>query len=382
MKLRYKIIGGTAIFMTVALSALALVIGYTSACTPAPSVSDDTELMKAIVYRCYGSPDVLEFADVKKPTPADDEVLVKIRAASVNPLDWHYMRGSPYLMRLGSGLGAPKNTRIGVDFAGMVEAIGNNVTLFKQGDRVFGGRTGAFGEYVTVRESRALVLIPADVTFEQAAAVPIAGLTALQALRDKGKVESSQNVLINGASGGVGTFAVQIAKSFGAEVTGVCSTRNVEMVRSIGADHVIDYTQEDYTKSGQRYDLIIDLVGNHSLLANRKALEPDGTLVMVGGPKGNWIAPLKNPVKALMLSPFVDQELVGILAEFRKDDLTIMGDLIQTGEVTPVIDRRYRLSEVPAAIRYSEEGRAQGKIIIDLELDHADTDAIFTKDLK
>ena len=359
--------GGILIFLAIAMSALALVVSHTSSCEPAPSLSNETETMKAIIYRCYGSPDVLEFADVEKPRPADNDVLVKVVAAAVNPLDWHYMRGSPYILRLGAGIGAPNDSRLGVDFAGTVEAVGKNVTRFKPGDDVFGGRTGAFAEYVIVPEDRALALKPSSVTFEQAASVPIAAITALQALRDKGKLESGQKVLINGASGGVGTFAVQIAKTFGAEVTGVCSTRNVEMVRSLGADHVIDYKLEDYTQSGQHYDLIIDMVGNHSLLANRKVLNSNGILVMVGGAKGDWIAPLKNPIKALMLSPFVDQELVLILARLRQDDLTIIGDLMQAGKVTPVIDRRYRLSEVPAAIRYSEEGHARGKIIIDVE---------------
>ena len=367
MKLRYKVAGGILIFLGVAISSLALVLSHNSACGPAPAVADGSELMKAIVYRCYGSADVLGFEDVEKPTPADDEVLVKVVAASVNPLDWHYMRGSPYLMRLGIGLGAPNDTSLGVDFAGTVEAVGRNVKRFKPGDEVFGGTSGAFAEYVTVREDRALALKPANMTFEQSASVPIAGITALQALRDKGKIAPGKKVLINGASGGVGTFAVQIAKSFGAEVTGVCSTRNVEMVRSIGADHVIDYTQEDYTRSGQRYDLIIDNVGNHSLSANRRVLTSDGIFVMVGGPKGNWLRPLMNPIKALVFSPFVGQEFVMILAKLRKDDLAILGDLMQAGKVTPVIDRRYRLSEVPAAIRYSEEGHARGKIVIDLE---------------
>jgi len=270
-------------------------------------------------------------------------------------------------MRLMVGLGAPNRTSMGVDFAGTVEAVGKNVKRFKPGDEVFGGRSGAFAEYVTVPEDRALALKPANMTFEQSAAVPIAGLTALQALRDKGKIQPGQKVLINGASGGVGTFAVQIAKSFGAEVTGVCSTRNMEMVRSIGADHVIDYTQEDYTKSGKRYDLIIDMVGNHSLLANRQVLNPDGIFVMVGGEKGDWLGPLMRPLKGLMLSPFVDQEFVMLLARLRKDDLAVLSDLMQAGKVTPVIDRRYTLSEVPAAIRYSEEGHARGKIAINLE---------------
>jgi NADPH:quinone reductase-like Zn-dependent oxidoreductase len=367
MKLRYKVAGGILIFLAVAISSLALVLSHNSACGPAPAVSDETELMKAIVYRCYGSPDVLEFEDVEKPTPADNEVLVKVHAASVNPLDWHYMRGAPYIMRLGSGLGAPKDSRMGVDFAGTVEAVGKNVTRFKQGDEVFGGRSGAFAEYVIVPDDRALAHKPSNATFEQAASMPIAAITALQALRDKGQLKPGQKVLINGASGGVGTFAVQIAKSFGAEVTGVCSTRNVEMVRSIGADHVFDYTKEDYTESGQHYDLIIDNVGNHSLLANRRVLKPEGIFVIIGGAKGNWLGPLMSPIKALMLSPFVGQEFVLFLARMDKDDLSILGDLVEAGKVTAVIDRRYRLSEVSAAIRYSEEGHARGKIVIDLE---------------
>lgn len=367
MKLRYKIVNGILLVLAVAIASLALLLSHNADCEPAPAVTTGSETTKAIVYRCYGSPDVLEYADVEKPTPQDNEVLVRIRAASVNPLDWHYMRGSPYIMRLMSGLGSPTDTSLGVDFAGTVESVGSKVTRFKPGDEVFGGRTGAFAEYVTVPEDRALVLKPADVTFEQAASSPIAGVTALQALRDQGKLQPGQKVLINGASGGVGTFAVQIAKSMGAEVTGVCSTRNVDMVRSIGADHVIDYKKENYTESGQRYDLIIDMVGNHSLLANRKVLEPEGRLVMVGGAKGNWIAPLKGPVKALLLSPFVEQELVTILAQLNKDDLARLADLMQAGTLSPVIDRRYRLREVPDAIRYSEEGRARGKIIISLE---------------
>lgn len=367
MKLRYKIAGGIGIVLAVAIISLALVLSHDSACGPAPAVASGSETIKAVVYRCYGSPDVLEFADIEKPTPADDEVLVKIHAASVNPLDWHYMRGSPYIMRLMSGLGAPTETRLGVDYAGTVEAVGGKVTLFKPGDAVFGAWTGAFAEYVNTREDRAIVLKPANMTFEQAASVPIAALTALQALRDKGQVKPGQKVLINGASGGVGTFAVQIAKSFGAEVTGVCSTRNVEMVRSIGADHVFDYKEEDYTKSGQRYDLIVDMVGNHSPLANQRVLNPEGTLVLVGGAKGNWVAPLVNPLKALVLSWFVDQKIVTLLARLEPGDLSFLAKLMQAGSMTPVIDRRYPLAKVPEAIRYSETGRARGKIVINVE---------------
>jgi NADPH:quinone reductase-like Zn-dependent oxidoreductase len=300
MKLRYKIANGFLILLVLAISALAVVLSYESDCIPAPPVAEGDEPMKAVVYSCYGSPDVLELADIAKPVPADDELLVKIQAAAVNPLDWHYMRGSPYFMRLMSGLGAPTETRLGVDFAGTVEAVGQHVTRFKPGDEVFGARTGAFAEYVTVRESRAVTAKPANVTYEQAASVPIAAITALQALRDKGQLQYGQKVLINGASGGVGTFAVQIAKSFGAEVTGVCSTRNVDMVRSIGADHVFDYKKENYTESGEQYDLIVDMVGNHSLAANRKVLRPDGRLVLVGGGKGDWIGPMLRPLQAML----------------------------------------------------------------------------------
>ncbi len=367
MKLRYKIASGILIFLVVAIASLGIVLSHNSACEPAPAVSNDAESMKAITYSCYGSTDVLEFADVEKLRPADNEVLVKVHAAAVNPLDWHYMRGTPYFMRLMSGIGAPDETGIGVDFAGTVEAVGSNVTRFKPGDEVFGGGDGAFAEYVTVSQDGALAMKPANVTFEQAAAVPIAALTALQALRDIGKLKPGQNVLINGASGGVGTFAVQIAKSFGAEVTGVCSTRNVEMVRSLGADHVFDYSKENYTDSGRKYDLIVDMVSNHSLLENRRVLKPEGILVIVGGGKGNWLGPVMGPIKGLVLSPLVGQEFVMILAQLHEDDLAILADLMQAGKVTPVIDKRYRLNEVPAALQYSEEGHARGKIIINME---------------
>jgi len=367
MKLRYKISGSILVLLLAGLSTLAIAVSYNSACEPAPGLSGDAQAMKAIVYRCYGSPDVIEFEDVEKPAITDDEILVKVHAAGVNPLDWHYMRGSPYLMRFGTGLGKPKDTGLGVDFSGTVEAVGKNVRRFKAGDEVFGGKSGAYAEYVVTREDRALVHKPENMTFEQAAAVPVAGLTALQALRDKGRLKSGQKVLINGASGGVGTFAVQIAKSFGAEVTGVCSTRNLEMVRSLGADHVIDYKHEDYTKSGEQYDVIIDNVGNHSLLKNRDVLSPDGIFVIVGASAGNWIGPLARPVNALVLSPFVSQQYLMLMAKLDQRDLATLGDLIAAGEVTPVIDRQFGLSEVPEAIRYSEQGRARGKIVISLE---------------
>jgi NADPH:quinone reductase-like Zn-dependent oxidoreductase len=369
MKLRYKIAGTIATLMVVAVASLAIVLSHNTDCPPAASLAGDTTSMKAIVYRCYGSTDVLEYGDIEKPSIADNEVLVKIHAASVNPLDWHFMRGTPYILRLMvAGIGAPEENRLGVDFAGSVEAVGKNVTLFKPGDEVFGGRTGAFAEFLAVPDDKALALKPANVTFEQAAAVPIAAITALQALRDKGKIKAGQKVLINGASGGVGTFAVQIAKSFGAEVTGVCSTRNLEMVRSIGADHVIDYKQQDYTEMGQQYDLIIDMVGNHSILDNRKALTADGNFVMVGGGgKGNWVGPMMRPIKALIVSPFIDQNFQMLMARMNQEDMVTLASLMEKGELTSVIDRRYPLNEVADAFHYSEQGHAQGKIIITLD---------------
>jgi NADPH:quinone reductase-like Zn-dependent oxidoreductase len=326
--------------------------------------------MKAIVYYNYGSPDVLKCEEIEKPTAGDNEVLIKVRAASVNPLDWHYMRGTPYIVRILAGLRKPKVTRLGVDVAGQVEAVGRNVTQFKPGDEVFGSCRGAFAEYACTSES-ALVMKPDNLTFEQAASVPIAAFTALQGLRrgglgDKGQIQPGQTVLINGAAGGVGTLAVQIAKSFGADVTGVCSTRNVDMVRSIGADRVIDYTQGDFTKSGQRYDLFFDCVGNHSLSACRRVLNPRGIYIPVGGEGGRWmIGPLARSITALVWSRFVSQKLVPFfLAKSSKEDLTIMRELMEAGKVTPVIDKRYRLSEVPEAIRYLEEGHARGKVVI------------------
>jgi NADPH:quinone reductase-like Zn-dependent oxidoreductase len=325
-------------------------------------------MMKAIVYHDFGSPDVLRLEEIEKPVPNDNQLLIRVRGASVNPLDWHYMEGTPYLGRLVEfGLLKPKVTRLGVDFAGTVEAVGKNITQFKPGDDVFGGKTGAFAEYVVVREDRAVVLKPANMTFEQAASLPIAAITALQALRDKGKIQPGQKVLINGASGGVGTFAVQIAKSFGAEVTGVCSGRNADMVRSIGADHVIDYTKEDFTKGEQRYDLILDNVGNRSLLECRRVLNPTGIYVGIGGGgvnDGRWTGPLIGVIKMLGLKPFVTQEMSLMLAEMNKKDLTILGDLMQAGKVKPVIDRTYTLSQLPEALRYLEEGHARGKVII------------------
>ena len=322
--------------------------------------------MKAIIYRNYGSPDVLRLEEIEKPVPQDNEVLIEVRAASINPLDFHLMKGTPRVARIMTGLLKPKVTRPGVDVAGVVEAVGSNVTQFHAGDEVLGSCKGAFAEYVCASEG-ALVLEPANLTFEQAAAVPVVAFTSLQGLRDKGRIQPGHKVLINGAAGGVGTFAVQIAKSFGAHVTGVCSTRNVEMVRSIGADYVIDYTQEDYTQSGQRYDLIFDTVGNHSLSDNRRVLGSKGALVMAGGPTDSLLGILLPPLRALVMSRFVSQTLVTFLARRRKEDLIIMQELLEAGKVTPVIDRTYPLSEVSEAVRYLEEGHARGKVVITLE---------------
>ena len=319
--------------------------------------------MKAIVHHRYGPPEVLRCEEVDKPAAGDDEVLIRVRAAAVNPLDRHLLRGRPYLMRLGTGLRQPKSARLGVDVAGDVEAVGRNVTRLKPGDEVFGACRGAFAEYAIAPES-ALAMKPENVTFEQAAAVPVAGFTALQGLRDKGRIQPGQRVLINGAAGGVGTFAVQIAKSYGAEVTGVCSTRSVEMVRSIGADQVVDYTHEDFTRSGQRYDLVLDCVGNHSLSAFRHVLNPTGTYVEVGISSQSITGILARCITALVLSWLVSQKLVLLMARSRQEDLTTLGDLMAAGKVKPVIDRRYRLSEVPEAVQYLEGSHARGKVVI------------------
>ena len=360
-----------AFLLALILAAVALFIAYWRSSNDCDrSAAFPSNPMKAIVYCDYGSADVLKLEDLEKPVPDDDQMLVKVRAASINPLDWHFMRGTPKLMRIGTGLRKPKSIRLGVDYAGTIEAVGKNVTQFKAGDDVFGGKTGALAQYVCVRADRAVTLKPANVTFEQAASVPIAAITALQALRDDGHLQPGQKVLINGASGGVGTFAVQIAKSFGADVTGVCSTRNLELVRSLGADQVIDYTKEDFTRSERRYDLILDNVGTQPLSGFRRVLTPKGICVMVGGGgpnDGQWIGPMSRPLKALLISPFVSQKMGMMMAELNNKDLTILADLMQAGKLTPVIDRQYKLSEVPDAIRYLEEGHARGKVIITVE---------------
>jgi NADPH:quinone reductase-like Zn-dependent oxidoreductase len=321
--------------------------------------------MKAIVRDTYGPPDVLELRDIDIPELADDEVLVRVHAAGVGRDVWHVMTGLPYPIRLaGYGFRAPKNPIIGSDMAGEVETIGRKVSRFQPGDEVFGIGKGSYAEYVCAGEDK-LAPKPADLTFEQAAVVAIMGSTALQALRDHGKVRPGQEVLIIGASGGVGTYAVQIAKAFGVHVTGVCSTKKVEMVRSIGADHVIDYTREDFAEGDQRYDVILDIGGNSSLARLRRALTPEGTLVIVGGEGGGrWLGGTDRQLRAMMLSPFVGQKLGTFVNKENHEDMLVLKELIESGNVTPVIDRTYPLAEVPEAIRYLEEGHARGKVVI------------------
>ncbi len=322
--------------------------------------------MKAIIQDRYGSPDVLQLREVDKPVAADNEVLVRIHAAGVNARDWHVMRGDPYLARLTLGFGRPKVKIRGTDFAGRVEAVGRDVKRFRPGDEVYGEIDGAFAEYVCVPDD-VVEPKPANLTFEQAAAVPLAGNTALMGLRDVGRVQPGQQVLINGASGGVGTFAVQIAKSFGADVTGVCSTGNVDLVRSIGGDHVIDYTREDFTHNGRRYDVVLDLVGNRSLTEFRRALTPAGTLILSGGgvsEGGSLIGPVGLIIRGQMLSRFVRHRLLVLTAKPSKVNLATLRELVESGKVTPVIDRTYPLSKAPEAIRYLEVEHARAKVVI------------------
>ena len=328
-----------------------------------------TNPMKAIVSCEYGAAN-LQLRELEKPAPLDNEVLVRVRAASINPVDGHMIRGS-WLMRPMSGMRKPKNTRFGTDFSGVVEAIGKNVTDFKPGDEVFGAKNGAVADYICVKADRAIVMKPNNITFEQAGSVAVAGLTALQGLRDEGRIQAGQKVLINGASGGVGTFAVQIAKSFGAEVTGVCSTRNVDLVKSIGADHVIDYTRQDFTRTDQPYDMIYDLVGNHSFSERRQILTPNGICVLAGiggaGFHPESGGRILGNFKDAFQSNFTSQKFVFYIAKLTKDDLNVLRDLMQSGKVAPVIDRTYKISETQDAVRYLEEGHAHGKVAITTE---------------
>jgi NADPH:quinone reductase-like Zn-dependent oxidoreductase len=321
--------------------------------------------MKAFVHEEYGRPDVLELRELQKPLPGDEELLVRVHAASINPFDWHGLTGTPYIGRLMTGLRGPKDGRIGVDYSGTVEAVGSAVTQFEPGDEVFGGRDGAFGEYVTPREAGAVAKKPADVSFEQAAAVGIAGLTALQGLRDKGQLKPGQKVLINGASGGVGTFALQLAKWLGAEVTAVCSTRNLEQTRELGADRVIDYAHEDFTRTAGEHDLMLDIAGNRSWRESKRVLKEKGRLVLVGGPKtNNWIGPLGHAIGMRLVSKPGNRDARFFLAKMDGDDMRLFAELMEAGIVTPVIDRQYELRDLPAALAYVGAGHARGKVVV------------------
>src|SRR6266487_1781261 len=358
------------VFVLLIVAFLLVFVAYWRSTNDCGKTTAPTNPMKAIVYCDYGLAN-LKLADIAKPVPNDGQLLVRVRAVSVNPYDWHFIEGTPKFMRaMIGGLRKPKDIRLGVDFAGTVEAVGKNVTQYKPGDEVFGGSTGAFAQYLCRRATGSVAPKPAGLTFEQAASINIAGITALQGVRDKGKVQPGQKVLINGASGGVGTFAVQIAKSFDADVTGVCSTRNLDMVRSLGADHVIDYTKEDFTKSGQTYDVILDNVPNHSLSEIRHSLTPNGKYVMIGGggPNDNrWVGPFGRVIHTLVLSPFISQKMGMMMADPSQKDLTTLADMMQSGKLKAVIDRTYRLTEVPDAIRYLEQGHARGKVVITVE---------------
>lgn len=371
MKLRYRILTGAAGFFILGSGAAALLLSRTAPC-PEPAADAalaGTEIlsagmMRAWVHRCYGETDVLRLERRPRPTPAGNEVLVEVAAAAVNPYDWAIMTGSPYFLRLGTGLGRPKEPRVGADFSGTVVAVGDRVTRFAPGDEVFGRATGTFAEYLTVAEDAAVAAKPPNVSFEQAATAGIAAFTALQGLRDYGRLQPGQSVLINGASGGVGTFAVQIARSMGAQVTGVCSGPKMARVRAIGAHHVMDYRQVDYTAGEGRYDLILDLVGNHSVRANSRVLEPDGRLVIAGGPKGDWFAPLKPVVEPVLMSPFIEQEAGAMLATLNQEDAMHLAALMREGAVVPVVGRVFPLDQVPAALEYWRSGQVTGKVVV------------------
>lgn len=365
-----RIVVGLAALVVVALTVLGYAISRDAACGAAPASPIAGPTMQAVTRRCYGSPAVLAIETLPRPVPGELQLLVKVRAAAINPLDWHKIRGTPYVMRVAEGFGAPKDPRLGIDFAGVVEAVGSKVTRFKPGDEIFGGRDGALAEYILVREAGSIARKPANVTFEQAASTYVAGLTALQALRDRAAVQPGQKVLVNGASGGVGTFSVQIAKWLGAEVAGVCSTRNVELVRSLGADRVIDYTREDFTAGPRRFDVIMDNVANRPMLDIRRVLEPRGRYLVIGGggPDANpWIGAFKAPIKALVISWFVDQDMAFFLSHSSVEDVATLARLMEEGRIAPVIDRSYPLAGIRDAIRYLESGRARGKVVIEMD---------------
>ena len=367
MTKKARILSSVLAALLIVAAMLALMVSHNSSCGAAPPLPAGTASMNAVVYRCYGGPEVARLEKLARPALPDDRMLVKVRAASVNPLDWHYLRGEPFIMRLSAGFGAPKDIRLGVDFAGVVESVGAKITRFKPGDEVFGTAAGAFGEYVAAREDR-VAAKPANVSFEQAAAVPVAAVTALQAVRDEGKLRPGQKVLVNGASGGVGTYAVQLARIMGADVTGVCSTRNVEQVRTLGAHRVIDYTHEDFTRGPEHYDLIIDNVGTHSIPETRHVLTEHGTLVIVGSTtKGRWLGGLAGALSAMVVRPFVSQKVGFFLARINREDLDYLAGLMASGQLVSVIDRRFALADTAEALGYVEAGHSRGKVVITID---------------
>lgn len=368
MKLRNKILIGLASVLTLGIASLMIATAYDSPCPTAAPADASGETMRALVPRCYGVEN-LRVERVAKPTPKEGQVLIRIHAASVNPAEWHRITGKPYVLRLDGGIGAPKDTRAGYDMSGVVEAVGPGVTRFKPGDEVFGGAGGALAEYALAREHGGIALKPVNLSFEEAAGVPIAAVTALEGLRDNGHIAAGQKVLINGASGGVGTYAVQIAKAMGAEVTGVCSTRNVELVKSLGADHVIDYTHADFTQGEMKYDLILDNVGNHGYLALADVTKEGGRIVSVGGQKSNpWLGPITRVIVSRPIAGlFTDVELPFFIATIGKDDMEFLAKLANEGKLRTAIDRRYPLEKTGEALEYLGSGRARGKIIVTLQ---------------
>jgi NADPH:quinone reductase-like Zn-dependent oxidoreductase len=369
MRLGTKVLTAILLVLVACTAVLAVALSHDSPCGPVSPDLSGTRFMRAAVHRCYGAPEVVRIETVRPPVPGDDDVLVRVHAASVNAIDSHLLRGEPYLMRIDSGWGAPRRIRFGTDFAGTVEAVGRRVSRFKPGDRVFGGAWGSFSQYVIEPQNGPIQRMPPDVTFEQAASVPVAGITALQAVRDYGKLQPGEKVLVNGAAGGVGSFAVQIAKALGADVTAVTSTGNIALLRSIGADRVIDYTREDFTRGAQQYDLIVDCGGGHSLLDIRHALTPHGIYVAVGKTNlGRWIEPVTDLlIKPPLLSAFGTRQFVAFISSLNPADLATLRDLLQTGKVQPVIDRRYPLDRTAEAVRYLETGHARGKVVITVD---------------
>ena len=364
----FKVTAGILVLLVIVLGAFAGLLAHDSGAAPAEPLPAGVARMKAIVYRQYGSPAVLHAEVVARPVPAANELLIRVRAASLNPLDWHFMRGTPYVVRMQMGLGHPKSIRLGVDFAGTVEAVGAQVRQFKPGDAIFGTADGTLAQYATSTEA-GLALKPVNMSFEQAAAVPVAAVTALQGLRNYGHLRPGQKLLVNGASGGVGTFAVQIGRALGAEVTGVCSTRNLELVHSLGADHLIDYTREDFTRGGRQYDLILDTVGNHALRDYERILTPGGIVVLLGSPSYEpWLGPLVGLMRARLLAPFLHHPYVSFFADTGNTaDFNTLRDWMQAGKLVPVIDRHYPLAQAAQAMQYLEAGHTRGKVVVSVD---------------